>query len=185
MTPVDHENRHRHADKVVEVSRRGQRFSEKRTHGGGAKLLGAGLADGAADRDGGKRAGTADTPQMMPGKVTEGGQRIVNLDCGESLAGGGAAAARDDRGYGAAARRFAEVRMSVAIGALESNEERASLERSRIARDSAYNRIRRAEQLAAGCGGDLVETEGALVDWYRRCHRRRPRGSRRMIQKRT
>src|SRR5438552_15201903 len=61
--------------------------------------------------------------------------------------------------------------MAVALNAAKRHEQGAGGERARVARHSTHDRVRRAEHLAACCGRDFVEPEGALVDWYRRRHR--------------
>jgi hypothetical protein len=109
--------------------------------------------------------------QMMARESAKGGERIVNFDRGKANRGARAPAALDYRGGGAAARRFGEVRMAVPPDAAERHEQGAGGERARVDRHSTYDRVRRAEHLAAGCGGDFVKPEGALVDWYSRRHR--------------
>ena len=74
-------------------------------------------------------------------------------------------------GGSVAPRGLGQVRVPVAAGASKRYEEGSSAERARVAKHSAGDRLRRAEHLAAGCGGDFVEPEGALVDWYWRRHR--------------
>ena len=84
MALAEREDRHRHADQVVEVSRRRQRFAEERTHHRGAKLLGAGFADRAADRDAGERTRRARAPQVMARQIAKRGERVVDFHRGDS-----------------------------------------------------------------------------------------------------
>jgi hypothetical protein len=109
--------------------------------------------------------------QMMARESAKGGERIFDFHRGKANRVGRMAAALDYRGGGAAARRLGEVGMAVAPDAAERHEQGAGGERARVDRHSTYDRVRRAEHLAAGCGGDFVEPESALVDWYRRRHR--------------
>src|SRR6185437_5372969 len=105
---------------------------------------------------------------MMAREIAQGGKRVVDFDRGEA---GDTASARDYRGCRAAPRCLGQIRMTVAVGAAKRDEQSAGAERARVARHSTHDRIRRAEHFAAGCGGDLVQPEGALVDRYRRRHR--------------
>ena len=119
MALGERENRHWHADKIVEVARCGQRFTEKRAHHGCAELLGAGLADRAADRDAFEMMRRAHTAQMMAGEVAKGDQCVIDFDRGKASS---TAAARDQRSRGAASRGLGQVRMAVTAGALKCHE---------------------------------------------------------------
>ena len=108
---------------------------------------------------------------MMAREIAKGGERVVDFDCGKAGEVRETAAALDQRGGRAAARRFGHVGMAVAPGAAKRHEQGAGGERARVARHSTHGRVRRAEHLAAGRGGDFVDSEGALVDRYRCRHR--------------
>ena len=120
MALGEREDRHRHADKIVEIARRGQRFTEERAHHGCAELLGAGLADRAADRDACERMRRAHAPQMMAREIAKGGERVVDFDRGKAGEIGETAAALDYRSGRAAARGLGQVRMAVAARRLEA-----------------------------------------------------------------
>jgi hypothetical protein len=111
----------------------------------------------------------ARTPQMMARESAKGGEGIVDFNRGKTR---GPAAARDQRSPCATPRRLCQVCVAVAIGTSKRHEQSAGAERARVVRHSANGRLGRAEHFAAGCGGNFVEPEGALVIRYRRRHRR-------------
>ena len=61
--------------------------------------------------------------------------------------------------------------MAVAIDPAKRHEKGACGEGARVVRHTAHDHVGCAEHLAAGCGGDFIEPEGASVVWYRCGHR--------------
>jgi hypothetical protein len=110
----------------------------------------------------------AHAPQMIAGEIAKGDERVIDFDRGKA---GPATAAFDYSGGSVAPRGLGQVRVPVAAGASKRYEEGSSAERARVAKHSAGDRLRRAEHLAAGCGGDLVQPESAPVDRYWGRHR--------------
>ena len=61
----EHQQRHRHADEIVEIAERGKRRAENRARERGGDFLGGGFAGRAADRDERNRMRGADSMRMM------------------------------------------------------------------------------------------------------------------------
>ncbi len=77
---IECQQRHRHADPVVEVAGGDQRLAEERAHRGGGERLRGGLAGGAADGEHRQRAARRLAVDEGAGEVAERDQGVVGLD---------------------------------------------------------------------------------------------------------
>ena len=120
MLAGESENRHRHADQVVEIAGRGKRRAEERASGGGGEFLGGGLADCAADCDQREGASGARAHEMAAREPSERIEGIVNLD---AIEGRVTASGRDNRGSRPQRGGLREIVVTVGGSAVQRDEQ--------------------------------------------------------------
>jgi len=113
------ENRHRHADQIIQIAWCRQRRSEQRANDGGGEFLGGRLADCATDCDEWQCTSGAAACEMPAREHSQRAKSVGDLDAIESRM---MPASRDDRGYRATRRCQRQIVMAVRRFATQRDE---------------------------------------------------------------
>jgi len=169
MLASKHEDSHRHADEIVEIARRRERFTENCAHQSCGEFLGCGFASGTSNGDGGQPAAGADPLEMMACERTQCRERVIYLEAWQIRM---APPLLDNCRRRSGLRRGANEFVAVAYTA-QRHEERPLSQIAAVERDSFNPQIGQIGPAGKRriCGLDnLSRIENTSICRNRRCH---------------